>query len=120
MPEPSPAPAPPPLSHAHHAPPPHVRDVHKKYQKASVASLPQDEFILNFSAGEVSGYHKSKLKTAGRVPRRRAERVFKDFEIGIESQKDEVGEEGSSLEDDTLIYEHSSVPGDYLAYPSCI
>lgn len=111
MPESGPATAPPPLSHAHHAPPPHIRGVHKKYQKASVASLQQDEFVLKFGADGVSEYHRSRLKPTGRIPRARTGKVFKKFEDGVELLGGEEAEGENPQEDDILIYEHTSVPG---------
>lgn len=112
MPESNSVPAPPPVSHAHHAPPVHIREVHKRYQKASIASLPRDEFLLDFGGNGVSEYHKTRVKDTGRIVRARVEKVFRDFESGQKTQEGTGSEGGSSL-DDILIYEHSSVPGGY-------
>lgn len=112
MPKSNSVPPPPPVSHAHRAPPVHIREVHKKYQKASIASLPRDEFLLDFGGNGVSEYHKTRVRDAGRIVRARAENVFRDFEGGQKTREGAGGEEESPL-DDILIYEHSSVPGDY-------
>lgn len=117
MPESNCVPAPPPVSHAHCAPPLRIREVHKIYQKVPIASLPRDEFLLDFGGDGVSEYHKARLKTTGRIPRMRAEMVFRDFESGQKTQEGAWGEE-TPLEDDNLIYEHSSVPGNYFSLVS--
>lgn len=113
MPELNSIPAPPPVSHAHHAPPLRIRDMHKKYQKASISSLSQDDFLLDFSNDRFSEYHKVRLRVTGRIPGSSAEKVFRDFESSRKTW--EVGgvEDEKLLGDDILIYEHSSVPGDY-------
>lgn len=113
MPAPNSVPAAPPISHAHHAPPLRIREVHKRYQKASTSSLPQDEFLLDFGSDRVSEYHKARLRVTGRIPRMRAENLFRDFEGSQETQEGVGVEDEKLLGDDILIYEHSSVPGDY-------
>ncbi|KAL0638807.1 hypothetical protein Q9L58_002235 [Maublancomyces gigas] len=118
MPKSNSVPPPPPVSHAHRAPPVHIREVHKKYQKASIASLPRDEFLLDFGGNGVSEYHKTRVRDVGRIVRARAENVFRDFEGGQKTQEGAGGEEESPL-DDILIYEHSSVPG-FCVIPSLL
>lgn len=113
MPELNSIPVPPPVSHAHHAPPVRIREVHKKYQKASVSSLSQDEFLLDFGNDQVSEYHKVRLKVTGRIPGSSAERAFRDFESSRKTWEGGGAEDEKLLGDDILIYEHSSVPGDY-------
>lgn len=110
-PNPAPPLAPPPLSHAHHPPPLHIRECHKKYQKTPVASLPKDEFVLDFDGGGVSEYHKSRLKPIGRVSRAKVGMACRAFE-GKEALD---GKE--EPEDDILIYEHDFVPGDFTTCP---
>lgn len=113
MTEPNFVPAPPPLSHAHRAPPPHIREVHKRYQKVPLASLSQDEFLLDFGGDGVSEYHETRLRITGRIPRMRVENVCRDFEGSWKTQQGARSEEESPLGDDVLIYKHSSVPGNY-------
>lgn len=117
MPELNSIPVPPPVSHAHHAPPLRIREVHKKYQKASISSLAQDEFLLDFGSDQVSEYHKVRLRVTGRIPGSSAEKVFRDFESSRKTwEGGGVGDE-KLPGDDILIYEHSSVPGDYSSVP---
>ncbi|KAL7268645.1 hypothetical protein RUND412_008722 [Rhizina undulata] len=116
--------APPPISHAHHPPPPHIRLLHKKYQKASLQQILEDRFVLDLkpecngckgeSLPEASEYHKQRLKIVGRIPKAKLHKIFRKFErVGekldsIDSPQDADPEES---EVGALIYEHASVPG---------
>ncbi|RPB13654.1 hypothetical protein P167DRAFT_558337 [Morchella conica CCBAS932] len=66
------APEPPPLSHAHHTAPPHIRAIHKTYQKLPVPALAHDRHILDLAAAAADTparqWHAPHLKLVGYVP----------------------------------------------------
>ncbi|KAH0614756.1 uncharacterized protein H6S33_000392 [Morchella sextelata] len=111
------APAPPPLSHAHHTAPPHIRAIHKTYQKLSLPALSHDPHILDLAASAdtpAREWHARHVKIVGHVPAERAIRAFKAFRAaaGEEAAGSEEEEgEGEGVVGDAAIYEHDFVPG---------
>lgn len=101
------APPPPPLDHAHHAPPPHIRAVHKKLQKATADRPPEDVPILDLSSVELPEYHRKRIKLSGAISRAVVDDVFAQFEAAAGCPEAYA----PCSDADIPIYTHSSVPG---------
>ncbi|KAI5778435.1 oxidoreductase [Geopyxis carbonaria] len=107
-------PPPPPLDHAHQAPPPHIRAIHKTLQKALRDRSPCDIPILDFAeydAATITGdplaslpeHHRKRLMLTGRISKVQACELFRQFQGS--------GEIDGGAEGDVPVFEHSSVPG---------
>ncbi|KAH8153987.1 uncharacterized protein LAJ45_01754 [Morchella importuna] len=110
------APEPPPLSHAHHTAPPHIRAIHKTYQKLPVPALAHDRHILDLAAAAADTparqWHAPHLKLVGYVPGERARGAFSAFRgaagCGDDDEEEAAGGGGRG---GAAIYEHDFVPG---------
>jgi hypothetical protein len=104
---PSPPPPPPPLEHAHLPPPPHIRALHKSFQKSSAA----DGTPLLDLSGEICEHHRQRLKLAYSIPYPRLSSL---------SLEEDGPQCGSTVGAERPVYTHASVPGSFAYAFLCI